>query len=131
LLQQWREVYAIGLHAATERWKDGQYEWNAFLQPRVRVLNGGKAGVAYQAETASRILVCPEDPRLPAVKMLDALLPDFRPESEDVLVWPEDLSWMMTFTHEESLGLGPYFARREWMDTADVGEAHSARGKEH
>jgi hypothetical protein len=78
LLQQWREVYAVALHAATGRWKDGRFEWHAFLRQPGRVLNGGKAATAYEAEHPTSIVVCPEDAQLPAVRMVEARLPDFR-----------------------------------------------------
>jgi len=33
----------------------------------------------------------------------------------DVYVTPPDFAWTMAFTHEQDAGLGPYFARREWV----------------
>ena len=57
----------------------------------------------------------PEVDRLTGHSYGRGALPDYRAESYDVYVWAEDLAWTMAFTHEESLGLGPYFSRREWV----------------
>lgn len=60
---------------------------------------------------------CPEHEHLPAVRLQVAKRkPSFRQESGDVYVFPEDLSRTVAFTHEESMELGPYFSRREWVE---------------
>lgn len=114
-LRTWRETYAAGLHAATGRWKHGPFEWHVFSFEHARALNGERAAAAYAAERPSVVVVCPESPLLPVVRLTGGALPDFRTEREDVYVGPEDLAWTMAFTHEESLGLGPYFCRRDWV----------------
>ena len=114
LLQEWRVVFAAGLHAATGRWKQ-HFEWDIFCAGYARALNGEKAAVAYAAERPAAVIVCPESEELPAVRLHGGGLPDFREEVDDVSVWPLDLAWTMAFTHEESIGLGPYFSRREWL----------------
>lgn len=118
LLQDWREVYAAGLHLQKGRWKHGPYEWHVFSFEYAHALRGERALEAYEAEQPSAVIVCPEGPiKLDAVRLWDGELPDFRAEHDDVLVWPEDLAWTMAFTHEQSMGLGPYFCRREWVLT--------------
>lgn len=37
--------------------------------------------------------------------------PDFSDWGADLYVFPADLAWTMAFTHEQCMGLGPYFAR--------------------
>jgi hypothetical protein len=113
-IQEWREVFAIGVYGPTGHWKAGQFEWAIFVT-EVRALNGPRASLAYTAEQSVDFIVYPEVPALPAVRLLDADLRDFRPINEDVYVWPSDLAWTMAFTHEESIGMGPYFCRREWV----------------
>lgn len=114
-MRRWRDVYARGVHAATGSWTLGEFDWHAFSYRHARALNGQEAVLAYEEERPKRLLICPEFEELSAVRLLVAKRkPSFRQEYGDVYVFPEDLSWTMAFTHEESLGLGPYFSRREW-----------------
>lgn len=114
-LRAWREVYAAGLFAATGRWKLGPYEWHVFSFEHAQALNGAKAVAEYGALSPEPVLVVPEALRLPAVQLNGDRLPNFVEPCADVYVWPERLDWTMAFTHEASLGLGPYFSRREWV----------------
>ncbi len=113
--QDWRHVFAAALHQATGRWKHDQFEWHVFSFEFAQAYCGERALAAYQAERARNLVVCPEFATLPAVRLVGATLPDFRRDHADVYIWPEDLNWTMAFTHEESLGLGPYYCRREWL----------------
>ena len=115
LLQAWRRVYAELLQAATGRWKHGKFEWHVFSYGYARALNRERAAQAYATEKPIALIVCPESQRIPAVRLTGGRLPDFRAEGDDVYVWAEDLTWTMAFTHEESMGLGPYFCRQEWV----------------
>lgn len=110
LLRAWRRVFATKLHAATGRWKHGPFEWHVFSFGHADTLCGDEAVAAYQSECPEVVVVCPESDRLEAVRLHGGRLPTFR--GDDVYVWPPDLAWTMAFTHEESLGLGPYFSRR-------------------
>ena len=115
-MQRWREVYARAVHAATGSWKLGQFDWHVFSHPYARSLNGQEAMRAYEEERPKVLLICPEYEEFPAVRLrVGKRKPSFRQENGDVYVFPEDLSWTVAFTHEESLGLGPYFSRREWL----------------
>lgn len=114
--QRWREAYAAGLYAATGKWKLGQFEWHVFSFQHARALNALRAVNAYQAEAPQPVIVCPESLALPAVLLRGTRLPDFSHRGADLLVAPPDLSWTMAFTHEESLDIGPYFSRREWLE---------------
>jgi hypothetical protein len=112
-MQEWRNVYAAPLHAATGRWKKDGFEWHVFSLGYAEAISGLKAVAAYESEQANVMIVCPESTKLPAVRIDGGGLPNF--QNEDVYAWPEDLGWTMAFTHEESIGLGPYFCRREWL----------------
>jgi hypothetical protein len=113
MIQDWRESYAVGLHAATGRWKHGKYEWHLFSFGYALALNGAQAAQTYSEQRAESVIICPEENRLPAARLIGGELPDFFWKYEDVYVWPGDLSWFMAFTHEAGSGLGPYFSRRE------------------
>jgi hypothetical protein len=119
LMQEWRRLFAAALHDATGRWKLREFEWHVFSDGYARALNGEKAAAAYAAAYAAQrsaaVIICPEANEFPAVRLQGGNLPSFRAEAGDVYVWPIDLAWTMAFTHEESLDLGPFFARREWM----------------
>ncbi len=129
LMQGWRRIYAARLYAATGRWKHGPFEWHIFSHGYAHALHGERAALAYEAERSDALIVCPESGQLPAVCLTAGVLPDFRPECDDVYVWPDDFSWTMAFTHEESWGLGPYFCRREWV-VEDAGHPAGPRRRE-
>ena len=128
LLQAWRQVYAAGLHAVSGCWKYGPFEWHVFSFEYARAWNGQPATAAYSVEEPTAVIVCPESAKLPAVRLTGGRLPDFGSACVDAYVWPEDLAWTMAFTHEESLGLGPYFCRREWV-VAEPPARHRGRPK--
>src|SRR5437588_10021884 len=79
LLQEWRVVFAAGLHAATGRWKR-QFEWDVFCAGYARALNGEKAAAAYAAERPAAVIVCPESDAFLAVRLHGGGLPNFRAE---------------------------------------------------
>ena len=114
-LQEWREVYAAGLHAATGQWKIDGFEWHVFSFQHARARNSQHSLAAYAAESAPDFVVCPESHRLPAVRLVGARLPQIAGRGSDILVAPADLAWTMAFTHEETQEIGPYFSRREWI----------------
>ena len=115
LLRAWRRVYAARLHEQTGKWKHHEFDWHVFSFEFARALNGDEASTAYAAERPVAAFVIPVNKRLEAARLDAKSLPNFRPFREDVIVCPESREWTMAFTHEESLGLGPYFSRREWM----------------
>lgn len=115
LLQAWREIFAVQLHERTGKWKFQGFEWHIFSFGHARALNGPKAILAYEQEGGENLIVCPEFSKLSAVRLEKGALPNFRDDYEDVYIWPADLVWTMAFTHEESIGCGPYFCRREWL----------------
>jgi hypothetical protein len=122
LAQAWREVYAARLHSATGKWTWLGYEWHVFSFQHSPACEGRKAVTEYLRQAASRFIVNPEEGRgmgLPAYRITDGQLPRFQGSKLDVLVWPEDLSWTMAFTHEEG-DCGPYFSKKAWVDSDGV-----------
>lgn len=128
-LKAWREVYAGGLFAATGRWKLGPYDWHVFSFEHAEALNGDRALKEYRAQTSGTVVVHAEALKLPAVRLRGDRLPSFEKHVVDIYIWPENRDWTMVFTHESSLGLGPYFSRREWVNPPpqprDAGERRS------
>lgn len=115
-IQRWREAYAAGLYTATGKWKLGEFEWHVFSFRHARALNALPALQAYRSEPPQPVVIYPEARALPAVLLRGTRLPDFAGRGADLLVTPLDLSWTMAFTHEETLEIGPYFSRRDWLE---------------
>jgi len=116
LMQAWRSVYAGALHSATGAWKHGPLDWHVFSFGYSRGLSGARARQAYLSEQPGALLVIPESEALPAFRLEAVALPALFSLGLDVHVFPPGLAWTMAFTHEMSVGQGPYFSRREWMD---------------
>ena len=116
LMQEWRQVYAAALHAATGKWAQPDYEWHVFSFGYARALDGEKAAAAYESlERPPAFIVCPEeDDDGPAFRVTGGKLPNLRATGMDVYRWPEDLAWTMAYTHEDGY-FGPYFSRRVWL----------------
>ena len=127
LLQAWREIYAAPYDDVKGRWKLSQFEWHVFGYGYTRALNGERAVAAYLDQNSPSLVIIPEDARLTAVKLRQGLVPDLRRLENDVYVWPDDLSWTMAFTHEESIGLGPFFSRMEWAVASRTSSRHRRR----
>ena len=116
LNQKWREVYAVGLHAATNSWIHLGYDWHVFSYNYARALAREEARTAYsQVPTSDRTIVCPREERLPAYEIIGGQPPNFCYQGQDILIWPIGFAWTMAFTHEDDW-FGPYFSRREWVD---------------
>ena len=118
VLQQWREVFAAPLHRRTGRWKHGQFEWHVFSYAMEfdRMLKGLKAREALLEESTTAYYVVPEDEKRSPAYFCTADRPlDLSPLADDMLLWPQSCDWTMAFTHEQDIGSGPYFCRREWV----------------
>ena len=113
--QRWRETYASGLHAMTGSWQYQGFDWHLFSFEYVRALSGHRAVEEYRSQRPTEFLVMPECETKAAVRIEGGELPDLRTILDDFHVWPTNLEWTMAFTHEESIGFGPYFSRREWI----------------
>lgn len=119
VLKDWRHVYASGLQCRTGKWRIQEFEWHVFSSGHARAEQGTSALESYRQERpVIDFHVIPEAENLPAYRCRAGELPDFTGHFLDVLVFPEDLSWTMAFTHETStdLEMGPFFSRREWVE---------------
>lgn len=119
LLNEWRQVFSADLFRKTGQWTYRGFDWHVFSYGFTRARNGQQALEECSRELIAGIelLVCPTNSQLPPASMLANALPSLEVLTLDVLVWPTDLSWTVAFTHEASLGLGPYFARRDWVSS--------------
>jgi len=112
LLQGWREVYARDLFSQIGKWKDGDFDWHLFSAGHYPCEAGAKALECYrERNTSGDILIFVFDPEEKCFRCEFTERPEFH--DEDVIVTPPDYEWTMVFTHEQSWGYGPYFARRE------------------
>jgi Domain of unknown function (DUF4275) len=117
LLQEWRHVYARWLYITSGKWTYRSYDWHVFSYNHAPAVARDKAVITYASlSPPPHTVICPHDERLPALEILDGLLPDFRNSGLDIYVWPDSLDWTMAFTHEDGW-FGPYFSRREWIRT--------------
>jgi hypothetical protein len=119
LAQRWRTVYAAPLHAATGKWIWHEFDWHVFSYNYARSKKGQAAIAEYERLAASTFIILPGEkaqPSLTAFRISGGDLPRFEDSGWDVMVWPDDLTWTMAFTHEEGW-LGPYFSMRELVDS--------------
>ena len=115
-LERWSSVYGWATFRRTGRMRPGRgcFHWHAFSFDDVPSRQGEMAHALYRLERPPAYLVIPEHAARHSFACRGGTLPDLLPLVEDILVFPEDLSWTMAFTHEVSWHLGPYFARYDW-----------------
>jgi hypothetical protein len=113
--QGWREVYARNTHARTGKWRLSEFEWHVFSFGDAPHVAGGKAVELFGAESPPEWVVWPQASNAPMYRVSSGSHLALLSLADDVYVFPPDFSWTMAFTHEYRLGLGPYFARREWQ----------------
>jgi hypothetical protein len=109
LLQAWREIYCAPMHSATGKWVIGNCAWHTFSSGYYRCLQQSRAVTEYHAQSATDLLVLPEDDRETAIRCTSGKPVDFSGLG-DVYVAPGSFDWTMVFTHEHP-EYGPYFAR--------------------
>jgi hypothetical protein len=108
ITKRWRERFFPHVFRETGRWVHLGYHWHAYSYRFEAALNGHEALAAYAARAERKLLVYFEEDAL-----FDAYgepSPDLSAWRDDVYLFPHDLAWTMVFTHEQTLGLGPYFA---------------------
>ena len=115
LEQAWREVFARATFLRTGKWRIPNLEWHVFSYGDTPCEAGAKAYELFQLETPTAFCVWPEDQHLPIFLCTGGSHLPLSALQDDIYVFSEDLAWTMVFTHEFSMGLGPYFARREWQ----------------
>ena len=107
--QQLLEQFFPRVKAATGKWVHGRYRWHAYSFEFEEALSGEAALDAYHNQEVS--------PFYAYFEFEDVLLacqaesyPDLRPLENDIYIFPQSLGWLFITTHENSVGLGPYFA---------------------
>lgn len=106
--QQWREVFARELHAATGKWVLRQYDWHVFSFGHHRHVAGNRARDTYRAIAPCSFLVLGADGRYTFGFRCDGKPPEWSVSGIDIVVAPPSMEWTMAFTHEGQCG--PYFA---------------------
>ncbi len=109
---------APGALRRTSSYNSG-FLWHTFSFELTRAETGRAALRAYDKERDESVFVIPGDefgPRPSAVFVKVSCPLRFEPHL-DYTVFPEDLAWTMSFTHED--GHGPYFTRAEWCRDED------------
>ena len=115
LERAWREIYARATFLRTGKWRIPDCDWHVFSFGDAPCKAGAKAYELYQLESPSVFCVWPEDQKLPILLCTGGSHLPLAVLQDDIHVFSNDLAWTMAFTHEFSMGLGPYFARREWQ----------------
>ena len=95
---------------------NGNYIWHLFswklLSPD-KYLEGEEAKKAYDLCDKSNAIVYAETPKEEFFKITDIYKTSKDIEEQgEVYVFSEDMSWVYINTHEESIGLGPYFIKK-------------------
>ncbi|SHM27172.1 DUF4275 family protein [Rhizobacter sp. OV335] len=107
LVAQWLEVFGQDRFGANAR----AYLWHVFSFERYPSVSGAPAQAAYDQQQAHEYIVLSNDRDL-------AFTTDQRPVRamlRDYQVFPPNLAWTMSFTHEDGW-LGPYFAKHPQHD---------------
>jgi hypothetical protein len=108
-MARWDETFCPNVHRRTGAWIHLGYRWHAYSYGFEAALTGDAALAAYAVCAARDLLVYFEDEDL--FDCFGVASPDFSSFGDDLYVFPADLAWTMVFTHEQCIGLGPYFAR--------------------
>ena len=95
---------------------NGNYIWHLFsweLLNADKYLEGEEAKKAYDLCDKSNAIVYAETPKGEFFKIMDIYKTSKDIEEQgEVYVFAEDMSWVYINTHEESIGLGPYFIKK-------------------
>ena len=96
--------------------RNGNYIWHLFSWKLIesdRYLEGEEAKKAYDLCDKANAIVYAETPKGEFFKIIDIYKTSKDIEEQgEVYVFAEDMSWVYMNTHEESIGLGPYFIKK-------------------
>jgi hypothetical protein len=117
-----RENSAVETKALVARWLEAfgenrqgvnakDFMWHIFSSARYPSLSGNNAIAEYAKQMAPEYVVLSNDRK---TSFVTDLLPSTA-DMSDWYVFPGNLAWTMTFTHEDGW-LGPYFARHRNFD---------------
>ena len=89
-----------------------QFFWEAFTRDLVPHVAGDSARNAYRATSSSEFQVISAFPGGPGYTCSGKRMPNLEGKNIDAIVTPLDLSWTMSFNHEQ---YGPHFTKVEWV----------------
>jgi hypothetical protein len=116
LLDTWRRTFARPAWQQNPPRYPNEFEWHAFSYEYAYALNGASAESAYADEEAPTFYVLSAARSDEGFECASRHLPRLAALSQDLIVVPTTFAWTMVFTHETSMGLGPYFTRAEWRE---------------
>ena len=107
--QQLLQAFFSNVKQATGKWVHGDYRWHAYTFNHVSALSGSAAFERYREQAVVPFYIYREqDDSL--YDCTSHSLPDVRSYDSDIYVFPHDMTWLFSTTHEMSIGLGPFFA---------------------
>jgi hypothetical protein len=107
--RRWLEAYCGNVKRATGEWIHLGYRWHAYSYSFERALVGDAARAAYQARAVTEFYAYFESDDL-LFTCVSGPSPDMDDFGDELYLFPPSLAWTMVFTHEQGIGLGPYFA---------------------
>jgi hypothetical protein len=108
VLGRWERRFFPHVFQRTGAWVHLGIRWHAYSYGFEPARVGQAALEAYAARAARELLVYAEGAWL--FDCYGEPSPDLGGLGRDLYLFPADLAWTMAFTHEQGLGLGPYFA---------------------
>jgi len=100
--QRLLERFFPNVKKATGKWVYNNYRWHGYA-------SGDAAFECYREQTVAPFYIYHEfDDSL--FDCTASAWPDVRAYDNDIYVFPHDMAWLFTTTHEMSIGLGPFFA---------------------
>ncbi len=114
LQQKWRETFSKIIKEKKGKWIYGDYNWHTFSFDFAIHKLGARAIELYKNVSSKEYYVLSEKDDNLGYKCCSKTLHDLSAFG-DYYVFPEDMEWTMAFTHEQSIGLGPYFALKQWQ----------------
>ena len=106
----WLAAFCPRVKRATGHWIYGGYRWHAYSFEHEVAVVGDAARTAYAATTNREYYVLFEHAEVLA-RCSGPAHPSFDDGRDEAYVFPASLAWTMVYTHEQSMNLGPYFAR--------------------
>ena len=104
----WRDMFWSRAREAGLTRGHNQFQWNAFTIGGCPAIRGNRALAEYERQRLAEYIVWSENPEVPMYRCAGGNPPVF--SGNDVHVFPVDIAWSMSFTHEDGW-VGPFFAR--------------------
>jgi hypothetical protein len=107
--QRLLERFFPNVKKTTGKWVYSDYRWHGYTFNHETALSGDAAFECYREQTVAPFYIYHEfDDSL--FDCMASAWPDVRAYDNDIYVFPHDMAWLFTTTHEMSIGLGPFFA---------------------